>query len=500
MKTFHKAITYLFVGSLMLASGCSQKFLDVPPQGQQTPTDFFSSNTDAATSLVNAVYAKMLDWNFHSFSWNGVTSMTSDDADKGSSPGDTGTDKDQLDNFTFTPSSLSFNEVWTGQYEGVARANQALQNLPSLTINDTLKNRLIGEASFLRAYFYFNLVRCFGGVPLITKVVDPTNQTDIQLGRVRATREQVYALIEADLQTAVASLPEKSQYNANDLGRASKGAAKALLAKVSMYQKKWNVVQQLTDEIITSGQYSLLPNYAELWRESSENGPESVFEIQGRGTTPNRGVQGYFESQGARGGTTGWGWGFNTPTEDLSRFYEAGDTRRSATIIERGDTLWDGQVVSADVENPRYNYKAYVSRTKETYNGNTWETNKNIRVLRYAEVLLMNAEAANELGQSAKAVTSLNLVRARARGAQTGVLPNVTATDQTTLRQAIWRERRAELAFEHDRYFDLVRQGRAAEVLRAHGKNFVAGKHEVFPIPQPQIQLSGGQLTQNPGY
>ncbi len=121
-------------------------------------------------------------------------------------------------------------------------------------------------------------------------------------------------------------------------------------------------------------------------------------------------------------------------------------------------------------------------------------------MLRYGEVLLMNAEAANELGQPTKALTSLNLVRARARGGVSGVVANVTTTAQADLRQAIWRERRVEMAFEHDRYFDLVRQGRAAAVFQALGKNFVTGKHELFPIPQPQIQLSGGQLTQNPGY
>jgi hypothetical protein len=403
-------------------------------------------------------------------------------------------DKDQLDNFTFTPSSISFNEVWGGHYETIARSNQALDNLPALTINDTLKKRLIDGASFLRAYSYFNQVRSFGGVPLIVKVADPTNQSDIQNGRVRATAAQVYTQIESDLTTAVINLPEKSQYNSADLGRATKGAAKA-----SMYQKEWSVVQQLTDEIIASGQYSLLPNYAELWRESSENGVESIFEIQGRAVTPNKGVQGYFESQGARG-ENGWDSGFNTPSQNLFDAYETGDTRRNGTIIQKGMTLWDGRVVSANAENPYYNMKAYVSFARETNNGNTWETSKNVRLLRYGEVLLMNAEAANELGQSTKALTSLNLVRARARGGVTGVLPNVTTTAQADLRQAIWKERRVEMAFEHDRYFDLVRQGRAAAVFQALGKNFVTGKHELFPIPQPQIQLSGGQLTQNPGY
>ena len=173
--------------------------------------------------------------------------------------------------------------------------------------------------------------------------------------------------------------------------------------------------------------------------------------------------------------------------------YESGDIRKSATIYYRGQTLWDGAVIGNDVANPRYNYKAYSSETREINYSSDW-TGKNIRVLRYGEMLLIAAEAANELGQTVPAAANLNLVRARAG------LGTTTAATQTDLRNAIWKERRVELAFEHDRFFDLVRQGRAGQVMRAHGKNFVDGKHEVFPIPLQQILISQGKLEQNPGY
>jgi hypothetical protein len=494
---------FAIVGASALTGlySCSSSFLNVPPQGEQTPEDFFSGNPDAAASLVNAIYNKMLDWNMHSFSWNGISSMTSDDADKGSDPGDTGADKDQLDNFTFTSSSLSFNEIWEGNYEGIARANRALDVLPRLTVADALKTRLTGEAQFLRAFFYFKLVRIFGGLPLVSKVPDVNNPNDLEAARVRVSREQVYQFIETDLNAAITNLPERSAYSGAEAGRASKGAAKAMLAKVAMYQKKWADVMRLTDEVIASGQYSLVPDYATIWREAGENSRESIFEVQGRGTVPNKGIQGYVVSQSVRGQ---WGWGFNTPTDDLDKSYEAGDPRRQATIIYSGETLWDGEKVNMSAPNPRYSEKAYISRTKESFNGNDWESNKGMRVLRYAEVLLMNAEAANELGMTSKALQSLNLVRERARksGGNTdmSVLPDITTGTQAEIRTRIWRERRSELAFEHDRMFDLIRQGRAAQVLQAHGKNFVAGKHELFPIPQRQIEFSGGKLTQNPGY
>ncbi|PKP13635.1 MAG: RagB/SusD family nutrient uptake outer membrane protein [Bacteroidetes bacterium HGW-Bacteroidetes-3] len=475
--------------SLMLLAflSCNDNdFLDVNPSKETTEQAL--SNPTAATELVNAVYNKFLNWNESSFAWNGVSSMTSDDADKGSDPGDTGGDKDLMDALTFTTTSLSFNEVWEANYQGIARANQALKFLPDLAIDETLKKRLIGESKFLRAMFYFRLGQMFGGVPLIKNVPDIQNQEDINAANIRVTRKEIYEFVIADLTEAAADLP--TQYGSADLGRATKGAALALLAKVNMYNledpDRWQKVKDLTTQVMGLG-YDLTTNYEDIWKESGENNIESIFEIQARGETPNKGVEGYFVTQGARG-AGGWGWGFNTPTQDLADAYEPNDARRDATIIFRGETLWDGLLVPNTVSNPMYNQKAYVSKTAETFNGNDWDSNKNIRILRFAEVLLMNAEAAIEVGGDA--ATPLNRVRNRAG------LGNAPVVDKA----AVWKERRVELAFEHDRYFDLVRQGRAGVVLRAHGKNFVDGKHELFPIPQTQIDLSGGLLTQNPGY
>ncbi|HEY9168408.1 MAG TPA: RagB/SusD family nutrient uptake outer membrane protein [Lutibacter sp.] len=479
----------ILITSLMLLAflSCNDNdFLDVNPS-TETPEQALSSPT-AATELVNATYNKLLDWNISSFSWIGVSSITTDDADKGSDPGDTGGDKDLLDNLNFSGTTISFNEVWEGNYQGIARANEALKYLPDLDIDETLKSRLIGESKFLRGLFYFRLARMFGGVPLINSVPDIQNEDDINAANIRVTRKEIYEFIIADLTDAAADLP--TQYGAADLGRATKGAALALLAKVHMYNledpDRWQKVKDLTTQVMGMG-YDLTTNYEDIWKEISENNIESIFEIQARGETPNKGVQGYFVSQGARG-AGGWGWGFNTPSQDLANAYEAGDTRRDATIIFRGETLWDGLLVANTVSNPMYNQKAYVSKTAETFNGNDWESNKNVRILRYAEVLLMNAEASIEVGGDA--ATPLNRVRHRAG------LGDAPVVD----RMAIWKERRLELAFEHDRYFDLVRQGRAGAVLRAHGKNFVDGKHELFPIPQAQIDLSKGLLVQNPGY
>ena len=473
-KSICYSISILLI--LALTISCSENFIDVAAN-QETEG---AITADKAPELVNAVYNNLNQWAMSSFSWNGVSSITSDDADKGSDPGDTGGDKNLLDGLTFDATTISFDEVWAAHYAGIQRANQAINRLEAFDLDPTLKSRLIGEAKFLRALTYFRLVNTFGGVPLIAGIPDLSVDPAQLLSR--ATKAETYAFIETDLTEAIASLPEKSEYPISELGRATKGAAKALLAKVSMYQNKWPVVLTLTNEIIASIEYDLTPNYEDIWKEIGENNIESIFEIQARGETPTAGTQGYSVTQGARG-AGGWGWGFNTPSQNLADSYEAGDTRRDATIIFRGETLFDGRLVPNTVVNPMYNQKAYSSAFSDA-----WETGKNIRILRYADVLLMNAEAA--LATGGDAATPLNRVRHRAG---LGDAPTVNQL-------AIWEERRHELAFEHDRYFDLVRQGRAGTVLRALGKPFIDGKHEVFPIPNEQIIKSGGLLNQNPKY
>jgi starch-binding outer membrane protein, SusD/RagB family len=474
-----------YVVTVLILFSCGKKFLDEPPR-RVTIQDLMNNPQDGAQRLIAAVYNKLYDWQQHSFSWIGITSITSDDADKGSDPGDTGADKHLLDGWNFTSSSLSFDEVWQSNFEGIGRATYALKFLPQMNLPD--KDRYIGEAHFLRAYFYFNLVRTFGGVPKIDKVLE--TQAEIDSASKKKTSAEIYAFIESDLNAAISKLP--AVIPASENGRVTKYAAQALMSKVALYQQKWSVAKSMADAVI-AGPYSLLQDYAMIWREAGEFSSESIWEVNAIGTTPNKGINGYFLVQAPRGAGA-LGWGFNTPTQDLVNAYEAGDERLAATVIFSGQTLWDGFVVSALAPNPRYNYKSYVSKTMETFNGDDVETNKNLRVLRLGEIYLIKAEAENELGNIGPAQGALNLVRNRAS------LGNTTAATQTDLRNAIWRERRVEMAFEHDRTFDLRRTGRAAAVLQAHGKPYQSPKHDLFPIPLNQIQLSGGRLEQNFGY
>ncbi|WP_116788427.1 RagB/SusD family nutrient uptake outer membrane protein [Flavobacterium psychrotrophum] len=472
MKIQYKSLIYIALGATLLTA-CDD-FLDVK-QSDRVDED---ANSYAPEQFVNSTYGMLTEWDY-AFSYLGITEILSDNADKGSSPSDTGGDKDQLDNLTFTSSAGSFDAMWTNWYKTIGRATYAIEFTEKYGLtDDAYKNRLVGEAKFLRALHYFWLVRGWGDVPL--QHVDYTT---------RAPKADVYAFIEQDLLDAIEKLPLKNQYQSSDLGRATKGAAQALLSKVYLYEQKWQQSYDMANTVINSGQYSLESDYAVLWRASSENGTESIFEVQARGEAVAHGVQQYTQTQGARG-TSGWGWGFNTPSQNLLDAYNAeGDAiRRDATIIFAGETLYDGREVSASVENPMYNEKAYSSA-----NAGADDADKNIRILRLAEIYLIKAEAANELGNTSEALAALNIVRTRVN------LPASTAAAGTSLRNAIWKERRLELGFEHDRWFDLVRTGQAQSAMTAAGKNFIVGTHELFPIPYNQL-IQTPNMVQNPGY
>jgi len=490
--------------ALLLTVSCSDSFLDVKVQGGESTT----SDPNLAQKLVTGVYNSLLQgdsWgngDVHGFAFLSVTSIISDDADKGSTPSDQAVPVGDIDNFTLTPTNKFCETLWGGHYISIGAANQALAALENAAIDTTLRSQLKGEVRFLRGYLYFNMVRMYGEVPLVLRV--PKDATDANTDpafQTRATVSTVYASIEQDLQYAINHLPAKSSAST---GHATKGAAQAMLAKVYMYQGQWDKVLTLTNQVIASGLYQLVPDYATIWRQVGDNSIESIFEIEsGSFNNDNLDVDIYTMCQGPRvGGSGGWddlGWGFNDPTLSLINSYEPGDLRKAATILfidksgtHKGTILWDGfRVPSSDsVQNLYYNYKAYTSRTKEQFaNSSDKNRPKNIHILRYAEVLLMNAEAAANLGGDAD--TPLNKVRVRAGLA---VKAGVTIND-------VWQERHIELAMEHDRFWDLVRQGRAAQVMIASGKtNFVAGKHELLPIPSSQILLSGNRLTQNPNY
>lgn len=487
---------------LALMASCSESFLDVPIQGGATT----ESDPDLAQKLVTGSYHSLLQgdsWgsgDVHGFAFISVTNIASDDADKGSTPDDQKVPVGDIDDFTLTPTNKFAETLWSGHYNAIGTINQALLALSTASIDNRTKKQLMAEVKFLRGYLYFNLVRMFGDVPLILRV--PRDQKDANSDPAFQTRMSkliVYDTIAADLQYAADNLPLRSAY---PMGHANKGAAQSLLAKVYMYRGNWQRVYELTQEVIQSGQYRLVDDYSWLWRQKGDNCAESIFEVQtGSYNNANLGVNLYTVCQGVRvGGLGGWndlGWGFCNPSADLINAYEQGDKRKEATIIfidnsgtHKGTVLWDGfRIPSKDsVQNLYYNYKAYTSATKEEFaEPNDKDRPKNIKILRFADVLLMNAEAAYHVGGDVS--TPLNMVRNRAG------LPDAAPTLEN-----IWKERRIELAMEHDRFWDLVRQGRAAQVLNAVGKNFVQGTHELLPIPNSQIQLSGGKLTQNNGY
>jgi hypothetical protein len=505
MKRFIQPVYILTLVFLLQAMACSDSFLDVAVQGAPTT----GSDPNLGQKLITGAYNSLLQgdsWgngDVHGFAFVAVTSIMSDDADKGSTATDQAVPVGDIDNFTITPTNKFCETLWAGHYNSIGAVNQTITALENSSSAEAVKNQLMGEARFLRGYLYFNLVRMFGGVPLVLTVpkdVEEANTNPVY--QTRATTDQVYAAIIEDLQFAADHLPLRAL---SITGHATKGSAQGLLAKVYMYQQKWTDVFNLTNEIINSGQYVLLDDYATIWRQAGDNSKESVFEIEtGFFNNTNLKVDNYTVSQGPRvGGRGGWddlGWGFNNPSTSLINAYEPTDKRKQATILfidnsgtHKGTVLWDGfRVPSADsVQNLYYNYKAYTSKTSEKFQiKEDKDRPKNIKILRYAEILLMNAEAAIHTGQGDPAA-KLNMVRIRAG------LPgksSVTIND-------VWQERHVELAMEHDRYWDLVRQGRAAQVLTASGKtNFVAGKHELLPVPSSQILLSGNKLEQNPNY
>ena len=467
-------IKYLFVGSLFVSFSCTSDFLDVDSREDVDVAD--ATTTYDPVVLVNGIYGELTEWDY-AFSWLGVTEIISDNADKGSSTTDAGSDKLILDNLEHTAATGSIDAMWTRFYKTIGRANQSIKYTENYGLTDqNYKNRLIGEAKFLRALHYFWLVRMFGDVPI-------QELDNSESWVTRRPKADVYAYIEQDLLDAIQALPNKNEYASADLGRATKGAAQGLLSKVYLYEEKWQQAYDMAGNVMSSGQYGLESDYAKIWRVDGENGVESLFEVQARGKSVAHGVQQYSQTQGARG-TGGWGWGFNVPSQNLlDAFNAAGDNvRRDATIIFRGETLYDGRFVPTTVENPMYNEKAYSSANLGASDGD-----KNIRILRYAEILLIRAEAATHIG--ADAATPLNLVRNRV---------NLASISSPT-KEDIWKERRLELAFEHDRWFDIVRTGQGQAAMSAAGKVFVVGKHELFPIPNNQI-IHTPTIEQNPNW
>ena len=493
-KYYIQGVVGLSLIAALSLQGCKKSFLDTTPATTTKATQFWKT-ADDATAAVAAMYADLHSYNDIAFPAIAIESMGSDDVTKGSVPDDSQY-MNEYQYFTVTAGEGQLEGFWTGMYDNINFANQILDNVPGITMDGSLKARYLAEAQFIRAYDYFRLVRAFGDVPLRIHV--PKSAAEYNLAR--TPKAQVWAQIETDLTAAASVLP--TTYSSADIGHVTKGAALTLHAKVALYQKKWADVVNYTNQVTGLNVYSLFPDYEKMFRTTNKNNSESIFEIQCM-LIPNNSAASnsqYSQVQMPRGTNPADGWGFNDPSPSLISEFETGDPRLNGTVIFSGTTTPEGDLIDASSPNPYYNMKSYVPFALYVSGYNQGCQQDKI-VLRYAEVLLMNAEANNEEGNTTAALASLELVRARAREGNASILPKVTTTDQGALRNAIWHERRVELGMEFDRHSDVIRQGRGAAVFGANPlSKFVAGKSEVWPIPQTEIDLSAGTLTQNPGY
>jgi hypothetical protein len=474
------------------AGGCKKSFLNPPVQGALPASQLYVNATGAAQG-VNAIYAELGAYANTAFPALAIESMGGDEVQKGSTPGDS-PNMGLYHTFQQTGAETGFDDsFWAGQYASISLCNQAIDSIPLINMDASLRARYVAEAKFIRAYNYFRLARAYGNVPL--RLHYPKTAADYNIPQ--TPRAQVYAQVESDLNDAASVLP--ATYSGLDIGRATKGAAWALHAKVAMYEGNWAEVLTYTNDVINSAVYSLFPNFEKSFREENENNPEEIFEIQNANTTSNPAASTSQYSQ-VQGIAPTYGWGFNVPTSVLVNAFEPGDPRLAGTILFAGGISAEGDPIpplGGGVVDSSYNYKSYVPFSDPILNGNPG-AGQDVRVIRYSDVLLMNAEANNNLGNTTAALASLEMVRARAREGNNSILPPVTTTDKTQLQLAIWHERQVELALESDRFFDVIRQGRGPALFGNRG--FKAGKNELQPIPASEIVLSGGLIKQNPGY
>ncbi|MBK7425534.1 MAG: RagB/SusD family nutrient uptake outer membrane protein [Saprospiraceae bacterium] len=498
-----KLIQFIKISCLILCMGliaaCQKDFLERKPLVGTTEENFYKTSDDAVAA-VNAAYAALqfeISPGAH-FRWFWGDIM-SDDSEKGGSGDNDAFELLLLETFRGQANTDLLEAEWSANYEGIYRANVVLEKVPSIPMDQNLKDRILSEAKFIRAWFYFLQVTVFGDVPLVDKVLAPS-----EYNQPRAPKSEIWAFIERDLTEAIVHLPLKNQYVASDIGRITKGAAQALLAKSYLFQNKFSQAEQAAADVMSSGQYTLVPDYASIFTPAGENNSESVFEIQymnasGGNWGKNAANEGTFTNvfQRARGKFAGFG--FNIPTQDfVDEFFVEGfeDPRLKSTVFREGEAMGDRDIFTKEAAGGLdYDFypKKYFSNLSEDapFGDPAPNGGSNDRVIRYSDVLLMHAEAAYHNGNVIAAQNSLNAVRSRVG------IPQLSLSGQALL-DAIYRERRIELGLEGHRFFDLVRTGRAAQVLGPLGYN--ENVHNVFPIPNSQIQLSNGILSQNPGY
>ncbi|HPE57647.1 MAG: RagB/SusD family nutrient uptake outer membrane protein [Bacteroidia bacterium] len=507
MKKMIYSIAVIF---LLIASGC-EKFLDEQPQGQYSTADFFQT-ADHALLAINAAYVPLSFANSDNRLWV-FAEVASDDAVKGGFPGDQA-DIGLIDNFLIYSDNGNIETTWGIYYEGISRCNAILDNVPDIAMEQALKDRILGEAYFLRGLYYFQLCNIFGNVPLILRVLNPD---EMQVPN--TTREEVLLQIKKDFSAAVEKLGKALNaspgiYPSGEFGRATPGAALAFLAKTYLLMENWEAAYTTAREVKNYG-YALMEVYNHNFQVAYENNMESIFEIQH--------ISGFSPVTGSR--LNQWlaprarnGYGFDEPTQDFVNAFEitatgVADPRLDYTIGRKGGLWINGEPYDTTWSSTGFSQKKYLQPETEIPLSTRGDADLNFTLMRYAEVLLIEAEALCEAGMTSEALAPLNEVRRRAREAYLydetlpgygtipeGLLPEITTTDPVQLRAAIRHERRVELGFECQRYFDIMRYGQEyANAALGDRENFNYMIHKVFPIPQSELETNGN-ITQNYGY
>lgn len=476
---------YFLAFAILLAGSCKKSFIDLQPISNGSVDNFYKTEADIKVAL-NGVYGGLQAGGIstNNYIFGEISSDNTYPVASGSV-----TDQDEFDRFYIRTTNPFVAGRWNDGYNVISRANMLLEKIEPVVINETLKKRYIAEAKFLRAYTYFELVRTFGDVPLVVKSLTASLNEAYDYGRTASSA--VYTQIETDLSEAEVDLPVS--YTGSDIGRITKGAAKALLGKVLLTQNKYNPAATKLKEVIDLNIYDTVA-YADAFDAGKKNGKEAVFEIQfaagmGEGNPwPNS-----FAPQNSGNAVIAFGGGGNNrPTQDLIDAYEAGDIRKdyslATTYVNAG-----GQTIQ-DVHVKKYRGNPAINN----------DNANNIPIIRYADVILMYAEALNEQAYngSGEAIAYLNKVRKRARLAEKSA---ADLPDQASFRLAIEQERRVEFAFEGHRWFDLVRTGRAIAVINSKEDDInlvapITQNNLVFPIPQSQVEINRDKIIQNPGY
>ena len=482
-------IKYIFIAIFIMAS-CSDDFVDVKSNAENSE-DYFNSEEEyqqaliAAYDLLQSTYLNVM-----------LGEIASDNTLAGGENANDVPGIQEIDDMVHTSINAQLRDIWSWMYAGVNRANYIMEFQDKTDFAG--KESVLAQTRFLRAYYYFELVKWFGDVPF---AVDTRLQFGDQFSIGRTPKEEIYSQIEQDLIYAADNLP----YIQSQSGRITKGAAQALLGKAYLYQDKFAEAANVLEDLIDNGPHDLVSDYSTIFENDNENNIESVFEVQytdeegagfgclqcseGNVAVGFNGIRNYngplFES----------GFSFNVPTQEVVDEFEDGDMRLETAILDiEAWAAETGATFSTGNEHTGYFNRKYISRQGDLNTGDANLTNpNNYRAIRFADVLLMAAEALNRGGISdSRAQMYLNRVRERAFGNSDN---NVSATG-SALTDAIYHERRVELVGEGHHFFDLVRTGRAASEING----FQTGKHELFPIPLIEIQLAGNQWDQNPGY